>query len=137
MTIEPGEYFVVYYNFPKVQKKVRKEEMRRGLTIPIPEAHCSVTVPPSDVGKDVTITCKVSTNLISLFYKSTCSAIVFTYALKVLTFMVRSPISDNIIWHFNIFHFLNELHIQLLKKPNNFELWFQRINHLANKFTRF
>lgn len=116
MTIEPGEYFVVYYNFPKVQKKVRKEEMRRGLTIPIPEAHCSVTVPPSDVGKDVTITCKVSTNLISLFYKSTCSAIVFTYALKVLTFMVRSPISDNIIWNFNIYPLPESIAHSIIKK---------------------
>lgn len=116
MTIEPGEYFVVYYNFPKVQKKVRKEEMRRGLTIPIPEAHCSVTVPPSDVGKDVTITCKVSTNLISLFYKSTCSAIVFTYALKVLTFMVRSPISDNIIWNFNIYPLSESIAHSIIKK---------------------
>lgn len=116
MTIEPGEYFVVYYNFPKVQKKVRKEEMRRGLTIPIPEAHCSVTVPPSDVGKDVTITCKVSTNLISLFYKSTCSAIVFTCALKVLTFMVRSPISDNIIWNFNIYPLPESIAHSIIKK---------------------
>lgn len=116
MTIEPGEYFVVYYNFPKVQKKVRKEEMRRGLTIPIPEAHCSVAVPPSDVGKDVTITCKVSTNLISLFYKSTCSAIVFTYALKVLTFMVRSPISDNIIWNFNIYPLPESIAHSIIKK---------------------
>lgn len=116
MTIEPGEYFVVYYNFPKVQKKVRKEEMRRGLTIPIPEAHCSVTVPPSDVGKDVTITCKVSTNLISLFYKSTCSAIVFTYALKVLTFIVRSPISDNIIWNFNIYPLPESIAHSIIKK---------------------
>lgn len=116
MTIEPGEYFVVYYNFPKVQKKVRKEEMRRGLTIPIPEAHCSVTVPPSDVGKDVTITCKVSTNLISLFYKSTCSAIIFTYALKVLTFMVRSPISDNIIWNFNIYPLPESIAHSIIKK---------------------
>lgn len=116
MTIEPGEYFVVYYNFPKVQKKVRKEEMRRGLTIPIPEAHCSVTVPPSDVGKDVTITCKVSTNLISLFYKSTCSAIVFTSALKVLTFMVRSPISDNIIWNFNIYPLPESIAHSIIKK---------------------
>lgn len=116
MTIEPGEYFVVYYNFPKVHKKVRKEEMRRGLTIPIPEAHCSVTVPPSDVGKDVTITCKVSTNLISLFYKSTCSAIVFTYALKVLTFMVRSPISDNIIWNFNIYPLPESIAHSIIKK---------------------
>lgn len=62
MTIGPGDFFVVYYKFPKIEKKYSKEEMMRGLTIPIPEAQCSVTVPPSDVGRDVTITCKVSTN---------------------------------------------------------------------------
>uniref|UniRef100_K1R998 Uncharacterized protein n=1 Tax=Magallana gigas TaxID=29159 RepID=K1R998_MAGGI len=59
MIIEPGELFIVYYEFPKRKKKMSKEEMKRGLTIPIPEAHCSVTVPPSDVGRDVTIMCKI------------------------------------------------------------------------------
>lgn len=67
MTIEPGELFIVYYEFPKRKKKMSKEEMKRGLKIPIPEAHCSVTVPPSDVGRDVTIMCKVSTDFALLF----------------------------------------------------------------------
>lgn len=62
MTIEPGELFIVHYEFPKYEKKFSKEEMKKGLAIKIPETHCSVTVPPSDVGSDVTITCKVSTN---------------------------------------------------------------------------
>lgn len=35
--------------------------MREGPTISIPAAKCSVMLPPSDVDRDVTFTCKVST----------------------------------------------------------------------------
>lgn len=62
MTIGPGELFVVHYEFPKCQKTFSKEEIRKGQTIIIPEAQCSVMIPPSDVDRDVTLTCKVSTN---------------------------------------------------------------------------
>lgn len=64
MTIEPGELCIVHYEFPKYEKKFSKEEMKRGLTIQIPGAPCSVTVPPSDVGRDVRIMCKVSTTFV-------------------------------------------------------------------------
>lgn len=40
--------------------------MREGPTMLIPDAKCSVMLPPSDVDRDVTFTCKVST--IGFFY---------------------------------------------------------------------
>lgn len=38
--------------------------MREGPTISLPAAKCSVKLPPSDVDRDVTFTCKVSTNIV-------------------------------------------------------------------------
>lgn len=61
MTISPGKFFVVHYRFPKYQKTFSKQNMREGPTISIPAAKCSVMLPPSDVDRDVTFTCKVST----------------------------------------------------------------------------
>lgn len=48
--------------------------MREGPTISIPGAKCSVILPPSDVDRDVTFTCKVSKNIVFGF--------LFTYALN-------------------------------------------------------
>lgn len=61
MTISPGKFFVVHYRFPKYQKTFSKQNMREGPTMSIPDAKCSVMLPPSDVDRDVTFTCKVST----------------------------------------------------------------------------
>lgn len=62
MTIGPGEYFVVHYKFPEIEKEVSKEEMRRGLTIEMPGGQCSVIFSPSEVKEDARIRIKVSTN---------------------------------------------------------------------------
>lgn len=59
MTISPGKFFVVHYRFPKYQKTFSKQNMREGPTISIPAAKCSVMLPPSDVDRDVTFTCKI------------------------------------------------------------------------------
>lgn len=69
MTIDPGELCIVYGEFPKYEKTFSKEEMKKGLTIQIPETQCSVSVPPSDVGRDVKIMCKVSTNFVLVIFK--------------------------------------------------------------------
>lgn len=74
MTISPGELFVVHYRFPKYQKTFSKQNMREGPTISMPGAKCSVILPPSDVDRDVTFTCKVSKNIVFGF--------LFTYALN-------------------------------------------------------
>lgn len=42
--------------------------MREGPTMSIPAAKCSVMLPPSDVDRDVTFTCKVSTIGFFLFW---------------------------------------------------------------------
>lgn len=64
MTISPGEFFIVHYRFPKYQKTFSKQNMREGPTISLPAAKCYVMLPPSDVDRDVTFTCKVSTNIV-------------------------------------------------------------------------
>lgn len=67
MTISPGKFFVVHYRFPKYQKTFSKQNMREGPTMSIPDAKCSVMLPPSDVDRDVTFTCKVSTIVFFFF----------------------------------------------------------------------
>lgn len=63
MTIIPGEFFVVHYEFPRFRKTFSKKEIKKGQTIQLPGTDCSVVLPPSDVATDVTITCKVSTSI--------------------------------------------------------------------------
>lgn len=50
--IEPGEFFVVHYAFPTYEKTFSREEVKRGVSMSIPEAHCSIKLPPSDGGRE-------------------------------------------------------------------------------------
>lgn len=58
MKIKPGDYLVVHYDFPTYEKTFSNEDVKRGITMSIPEANCSIKLPSSDAG-GVTINFKV------------------------------------------------------------------------------
>lgn len=90
MTIGPGEYFVVHYKFPKIEIKVSKEEMSRGLTIQMPGGQGSVIFSPSEVKEVAKIKIKVSTttalvhlqvqvHVVQLFYLRFKSVVIYAF----------------------------------------------------------
>lgn len=50
MQIEPGEFLVVHYDFPIHEKTLSREDVKRGVTMSIPEANCAIKLPSSDGG---------------------------------------------------------------------------------------
>lgn len=52
MQIEPGEFLVVHYDFPTHEKTFSREDIKKGVTMSIPEANCSIKLPPSDRGRE-------------------------------------------------------------------------------------
>lgn len=50
MKIEVGEFLVVHYNFPTHEKTLSSEDVKRGVTMYIPEANCAIKLPSSDGG---------------------------------------------------------------------------------------
>lgn len=50
MEIEPGEFLVVHYDFPTHEKTFSSEDIKKGVTMSIPEANCAIKFPSSDGG---------------------------------------------------------------------------------------
>ena len=59
MEIVPGELFVVHYKFPSGQQKFDGDDLRNGVTMPIPNTHANLNFGRSEEG-DVTVEYKVS-----------------------------------------------------------------------------
>lgn len=60
MDIEPGNVFIVHYNFPTGQRRFSKYELSKGSTMSIPEAECTFIIPPMSMNRTVTLGYKVS-----------------------------------------------------------------------------
>lgn len=60
MDIEPGDFFVVHYNFPSGEHKFSKDDLSKGSSMSIPEAKCSFRLPPISTTKGLTAKYKVS-----------------------------------------------------------------------------
>ena len=59
MEIVPGELFVVHYKFPSGKQKFDREDLRNGITMPIPNTPANLNLGRSEEG-DVTVDYKVS-----------------------------------------------------------------------------
>ncbi|XP_056008222.1 uncharacterized protein LOC125665479 [Ostrea edulis] len=59
MDIEPGDFFVVHYNFPSGEHKFSKDDLSKGSSMSIPEAKCSFRLPPISTTKGLTAKYKV------------------------------------------------------------------------------
>lgn len=59
MKIEAGEYFVVHYNFPSGKSWFSAEEVKLGVTMPIPKTECFLKLPPTPAKGKIAISYKV------------------------------------------------------------------------------
>ncbi|XP_062568425.1 uncharacterized protein LOC134230598 [Saccostrea cucullata] len=59
MTIEPGDIFVVHYEFPSGKKEFSKNELSKGVSMEIPEASCCFKIPPTEHSDSLTVKYKV------------------------------------------------------------------------------